>query len=127
MPSLTTMSIAATRMYRSLADFLSSTEVYVVLSFYCISPLTQCGQCLRSTTDSELLHRKGRVFPNCKSTFTAPSLPDPVGVAVHTTREEYPSSLTGENILYISRDHPGRLQCDKPDRLCFDDDAVKGV
>ena len=125
LPSLTMMSIAATRMYRSLADFLSSTEVYAALSFHRISSLIQCGQRLRSVTDSDLTPRKGRVFPNRKSTFTAPTLPNPV--EVHTARENYPSSMTSESVVYIDRDHPGQPQRNKPDSLCFDDDAEKGV
>jgi hypothetical protein len=35
--ALITMSIAATRMYLSLANFASSTDVYD-LSFFCYSP-----------------------------------------------------------------------------------------
>ena len=39
-PSLITMSVAATRMYRSLADFTSATEVYDILVLYLSSKLT---------------------------------------------------------------------------------------
>jgi hypothetical protein len=87
--------------------------------FHRISPLTQCGQFLSSPTDSDLAPKKGRVFPNCKSTFPAPTPPNPVEVAARTAREEYPSSMTDENVLYIgAMDHLDG---------CSDDDAEKGV
>jgi len=79
MPVLVTMSIAATRMYRSLADFLCSTDV----------------------VDSGNNPRIGPTVPNSKSTITMPATPRQVEVAVHTAHEKYPSSLTDENTLYI--------------------------
>jgi hypothetical protein len=43
MPSLITMSIAATRMYRSLADLRCPTDVYGILSPYSLPVLTLIG------------------------------------------------------------------------------------
>jgi hypothetical protein len=41
MASLIAISIAATRMYRSLLNFGSSTEMYAILHFDHVSALTQ--------------------------------------------------------------------------------------
>ena len=46
---------------------------------------------------------------------------------MRTPRETNPKSLTDENVVYIGRDHPGRLQRDKPDGVSFDEDAESGI
>jgi hypothetical protein len=48
-------------------------------------------------------------------------------VTVHTAREKYPSSVMDESVLYTGRDPARQLRYDKPDDLCFDDEAEKGV
>jgi len=65
MPSMIIMSIAATRMYRSLVDFCSN-DVAV---------------------DSEPPRRIGHTASNAKSTFTVPTPPERVEVVVHTIHE----------------------------------------
>ena len=87
MPALITMSIAATRMYRSLADTLCSTYVYVISSRF-IAVLTSCGKCYRSV-ESVRPPRIGPAIPNSKSTLIVPAPPRRVEVAVHTAHEKY--------------------------------------
>lgn len=86
MPVLITMSIAATRMYRSLADFHCSTDMYVI-SFRLLTVLTLCGHCHRSM-DSVRPPRIGSVIPNSQS-FIVPAPLRRVEVAVHTAHEKY--------------------------------------
>ena len=86
-PSLITMSIAATWMYRSLSDFLCSADVYVIPSRF-ITLLTSCGQ-YHSSVDSVRPPRIGPASPNYNSTLTVPALPMQVEVAVPTAHEKY--------------------------------------
>ena len=113
MPSLITMAIAATRMYRSLADFCS-TDVYGNLPLEFISVLTQYGWSLHSV-ESENQPRIGHVDPYFTSTFTASIPPRRIGVEVDRAHEKYPPSLRDENVPYTSGDHLVQLRCDKPD------------
>jgi hypothetical protein len=81
------MSIAATRMYRSLSNFLCSADVYVIPSRF-ITLLTSWCQC-HSSVDSARPPRIGPAIPNSNSTLTVPALPMQVEVAVHTAHEKY--------------------------------------
>jgi hypothetical protein len=59
-------------------------------------------------------------------TFTVPTPPERVEVAVHTIHGEYPISLTDHNLLHIDNHHPSQLR-DKQDDLCFHDDVESGM
>jgi hypothetical protein len=122
MPSLIMMSIAATRMYRALADFLAP-DVYAIspftLSGYLHAHLVWSISCHRSV-DSGNAPRIGPAVPEIKPTFTIPTPPKRVEVAVHTTHEKYPSSPVNRNVFYIGRDDPPQLQRDKPRSLYLD-------
>jgi len=87
-PSLMIMSIAATRMYRSLADFASATEVVM---------------------DSATPPRIGRNVSNSKLSFAVPTAARRVDVAVHTSREQYPTSLTDRDVLHIGHGRPEQI------------------
>jgi len=101
-PSLITMSVAATRMYRSLADFTSATEVIM---------------------DSETPHRMGHALLNSKSTLTSSTSPKRMEVVVHTAHEQYPTTLTNQD---AHNDRPERLY-DKPHSVDQDDDVERRV
>ncbi|KAH9968286.1 hypothetical protein BJV74DRAFT_868595 [Russula compacta] len=98
MPTLITMSIAATRMYRSLADFSSAADI---------------------TRGSEGPQRIGHTAPNARLTANMPISYSQMEVAVHTTYEQYPASQTDQHVSYINVD--GQLG-HKPRGLSFDDD-----
>jgi hypothetical protein len=98
MPVFITMSIAATRMYRSLADFHCSTDVYVTSSEL-LTVLTLCGHCHRSVDSVSPPRILGSAIPNFQSTFTVPARPRRVEVAVHTAHEKYRHQLTNEKVV----------------------------
>jgi len=109
MPSLVLMTIASTRMYRTLADFSSATEVIM---------------------DSGTLPRVGRALePLGKLAFAPPKPPQLAEVAVYTvtTTEEYQEPLTNQD----SHDGNDRSESeqldDKPPNLNFDSDVERGV
>ena len=106
MPSLITISIAATWMYRSLTYFGHSVGLYVALSSHCISSLTQDDRPHYSTMDPENQHKIGCEGPNYNGTLAVPTPPKHMEVTVHTIREEYPSTQSDDSVLYIGRDHP---------------------
>jgi hypothetical protein len=76
------MSIATTRIYRSLSDFLN-TDMYAILPLRSISMLTLCGQC-HFSVDSDNAPRIGHAVPDSRMNFTIPTPPKRVEVAVHT-------------------------------------------
>jgi hypothetical protein len=115
------MSIAATRIYRSLADFASATEVYVILSS---SPLTLID--VTSAMVSGKAPRIGRNVPTSKLTFAAPTSPRRTEVAMDTSHEQYLTPLTDQDVIYIGRESPEQLR-DKPRGLSFDDDPESGA
>jgi hypothetical protein len=61
-----------------------------------------------------------------KSTSIAATSPGQVDVAMHTTHQDHPTSLS-DNVIYIDTYRPGQSQCDKPDGPSFDDDAKSDV
>jgi len=105
MPSYITMSIAATRIYRSLADFASTTEVAM---------------------DSGKPPGVGRNVPTSKLMFAVPTSSNRAEVAVHTSHEQHPISSTDQDVIYIGRESPDQLS-DKPRGLSFDDDPESDV
>jgi hypothetical protein len=97
MTSLITISIAATRMYRSLVDFGNSTEMCAILHFHHVSALIQCGRCHHSVMDPESRPPGRRIRhvhadSTFKSTYTAAAAaarsPKRVEMAVHTSHED---------------------------------------
>jgi len=85
MPSLIIMSIAATRMYRSLVDFVSSSDI---------------------TKDSE---RHQRIGHNRTSAPTISISPNRMEVAVHTPYERDSTSQIGRNTSDLSMGDSGQL------------------
>jgi len=104
MPSLVTMSIAATRMYRSLTDF-GSNNVAV---------------------NWENTPRIGRAVSNPQLTFIVPEPPKRMEVAVHMTREKYTTSLADQNVLHVDHNRPGQPHAEQDD-LSFDNDVESGM
>jgi len=102
MPSLITMSIAATRMYRCLADSASATEVVL---------------------DYKTPHRMGLAFLNSNSTLASSISPKRMEVVVHTAHDQYPTIPTDKD---VHNDHPERL-CDTPHSLGLDGDVESRV
>jgi len=98
-PAMVTMSIAATRMYRSLIDF-SSSDI--------------------SQENSNSQSRIGSETKRISSGPVPLNGMGPMGVAIHTHTEQYPTSQASPYGLYIGAD--GRL-CDKPRGLGIDDDV----
>ncbi|KAI9432741.1 hypothetical protein H4582DRAFT_2061560 [Lactarius indigo] len=105
-PSLIVMSIAATRMYRSLTDFTSTSGL------------------LFDTTQT----RSGRTTTSePKRISTAPIPLDRIGmeVAVHRSYEDdYPAAHAGRYSSYVSTDSHSQ---DKPPALDADNDLENGV
>jgi len=87
MPALIILSIAATRMYRSLVDFCSNDVAM----------------------DSKSPPRIGYAVSK------------QMEVAIHATHDEYPISLTGQNVIYIDNNGPSLPG------MTFDDDVESGV
>jgi len=104
MPSLVIMTIAATRMYRSLADFCSNDVAM----------------------DSENTPRLGRAVSNPKSNFTVPAPPKRMEEAVHTTREKYLTSSADQNVPHVGNDRPGQLH-EEQDGLSFNNDVESDI
>jgi len=76
--------------------------------------------------DSATPPRIGRNVSNSKLSFAVPTAARRVDVAVHTSRERYPSSLTDRDVLHIGH---GRSEqaCDEPHGSSFDDGAESSV
>ena len=84
---LITISIAATRMYRSLVDFGNPTEICAILHFHHVSALAQCDRCHRSAMNSKPRAHKirhGWANSTFGSTYTVAMSPERVEMAVHT-------------------------------------------
>jgi hypothetical protein len=111
MPSLVMMSIAATRMYRSLTDFCSS-DTYDILNFQLF---------LRSLSDLTIVWtpnkspRIGPAVPDSKLILAEPMSPTHLEAAVHPAYEKHPSPPKDEKVPYISGDRSMRLQLNKQD------------
>ena len=95
MPWLVTMSIAATRMYRSLSDFLSP-DVYDI-------PFLS-SLCLLYFSVHSNPHSNGRNIPVAKAVPAVPTSFTSMQVTVHTTREQYPTSQPNDYGTYTRMD-----------------------
>ncbi|KAH9962362.1 hypothetical protein BC827DRAFT_1383522 [Russula dissimulans] len=104
-PSLITMSIAATRMYRSLADFFFSADI-------------------GNGSDKP----PKRIVTNTKWTTTIPPSPSRMEVTIHTSCEdwEFPVSQTAQHAPYMTRS-PNGQHGDKPHGLDLNDDVESNV
>ena len=76
--------------------------------------------------DSGTPPRIRRNVPTSKLTFAVHTSPKPTEVTVHTSHEQYPTSLTDQNVIYIGRESPEQL-CDKSRGLSFDDNHESDV
>jgi hypothetical protein len=91
-PWMTTMTIAATWVYRSLSDF-GSSNVYMydsLLYFFPASVFTVCGQCPCSS--DELLPVQSQPMSEFRCTRAIPTPLPCIRVAVYTAHEQYPTS-----------------------------------
>ncbi len=99
MPWLVAMSIAATRMYRSLSDFLCS-DVYDIL-FISSAPTMYTERHFSLHGNP---HSNGRTIPVAKAVPAVPISFTNMQVAVHTTREECLTPQTNGCGTYINMD-----------------------
>lgn len=83
-------------------------------------------RCHSNVTGSDNPSRISRGISNSELTFIVPIPPRRMELIAHTAREEYPTSLTDGNALYIGNDRPRQLR-DSQDSLSFDDDVESGV
>ncbi|KAI0299466.1 hypothetical protein BC826DRAFT_994521 [Russula brevipes] len=102
LPGQITLSIAATRMYRSLADFVS-TDI---------------------TKGSERPRRIGHTGSNAKSSSTIPIPLHRMEVAVHTSYEQYSTAQTDQHVSYVGMDGQPH---DKSHGLSFDSNLESGA
>ncbi|KAH9015209.1 hypothetical protein EDB84DRAFT_1679970 [Lactarius hengduanensis] len=123
-PSLIVMSIAATRMYRSLTDFTSTSGLYVLL----LPPFCPHANRGRRRSLDSTQTRSGRTTTSePKRISTAPIPLDRIGmeVAVHRSYEEdYPPVHADRYSSYVSTDSHSQ---DKPPALDADNDLENGV
>ena len=109
LPSLVTLTIAATRIYRSLSDFASHPNTYEIIFIQIVFTLT--GLCHRSANDFESgnpsWQRSSRLVSTNKDTAVVHIPSDRLEVSMHTTHEEHPMSHLA----------------DKPHELGFGDDV----
>jgi hypothetical protein len=112
LPSGITMSIAATRMYRSLSDFVSSTtEMYDILSVF--SSHVRMTRWLCSANDDP--PKCGSKVSELKWNQSAPIAFNQIEVTVDTTHEQSQRSWVSRHDLYKSKqEQPCDL--DKPHR-----------
>jgi len=105
MPSVITMSIAATRMYRSLADFFFSADI-------------------GNGSDKP----PKRIVTNTKWTTRIPPTPSRMEVTVHTSYEDWQLSASqmGQYAPYMTRSSDGQ-HGDKPHGLNLNDDVENNV
>ena len=76
--------------------------------------------------DSVTPPRIGRNVSNSKLSFAVPTAARRIDVAVHTSSERYPTSLTDrDHVLHIGHGRPE--QADEPHGSSFDDGAESSV
>ena len=121
MPTAVTMTIAATRMHRCLADFLSHSDVCVILLFN-YSP-SHCSRCNNSVISSGNVPRSGHPVQLApRDTFTIRvSTHDQLEAAVRTTSLPSPRD---EDASFVTIE--GQLR-DKPPQLSLHEDAKSDV
>ncbi len=94
LPSVITNTIAATRIYRSLADYtFGCTEMYYILRLISSPALIIVDGSLRSSLDGDLSKSDTKVS-KMKWNNPSPISLDQIEVAVDTTYEQYPTSQT---------------------------------
>ena len=109
LPTMVTMSISATRMYRDLADYFLNTDVCAILRS--IIPRTHYGRRHNSIVSSDGTQR--RRYPESHAN-SAINTHNRLEVAVHTTYDQYLGSPEDKDIPFVRMD--GRLR-DKPLRM----------
>jgi hypothetical protein len=99
MPSIVVMTMAATRMYRTLSDFGTRTELCAIFPFVVLS--AHCDLCLSvsGSTGPEKFSGSRRSAPITNFSIEASNR---VEVAVHTTYEQ---CMTGQNASPYSTVH----------------------
>jgi hypothetical protein len=128
-PAVIAMSIAATRMHRSLTDF-SHSGYHTSPPPFCHH--TNCGRCRRSlgTVGSCSTRREQTANSDPNRKFSAPIPLDKVEarveVAVHTSSGDCPPTKTGQYELCGSYSKPIQPQ-DKPLALSINSDIESGV
>jgi hypothetical protein len=121
-PALIGMSIAATRMYRSLTDFTSPEYYY---SWPLV--LSHANPCrLPRSFDSYLSGTGHTANAHPKRIFSAPVAVSRVEVAVHTSSEGYPPTMTDQRTSYGSYSADSRSQ-DKRLELGIGSDLENGI
>ena len=94
-PAVIGMTIASTRMYRSLTDFTSSSGYYAFSSLLC--PHAENRRYRRSFDTYETRNVTNN---DPKRMFASPNPLGRVEVAVHTTSEGYPPANIGQYVSY---------------------------
>ena len=122
MPSLVLMTITSTRMYRSLSDFNSATEVYEF--FFSVIYCPHCDLYHRSAMDSETLPRVVRAVGKLEFSPRTPS--QLTEVVVHIHNDQHQTTLTDHDSHDTGNDRPEQLH-DKPHSLSFDNDVERCV
>lgn len=122
-PALIVMSIAATRMYRSLTDFTSTSGYYAPRLFRC--PHAKHGRCHSSFDTSQI--RSGRTKSSDPRRISSAPIPlDRLEVAVHRASEDYPQANMGQCVSYGTYSAHSQSQ-DKPLVLSISNDLENGV
>ena len=121
-PAVIAMSIAATRIHRSLTDFGYSGYLYPTSPF---CPHANFGRCRRSL-DPYSTHREQTANSDPNRIFSAPIPPERVEVALHTSSGDCPPTKTGQDALYGSYSTHIQPQ-DKPLVLSIGGDIENGV
>jgi hypothetical protein len=127
-PSLLTMSIAATRMYRSLADFLES-DMCDLLSFCFFAMLTCHG-----ANVSDSVPKRDRITQSTMWSSAVPTSSDQVAMNVNVNVQmTYPSEpylipQPARYISFIDMDADGHSSLrDQLREPSFDDDLARGL
>ena len=107
LPSAITMSIAATRMYRSLSDFVSGTTDMYDITFFSSPAL-----CRFFSSASDNLPKIEGKSSTLKWNRSLPIAFNQIEVTVDTTDEQYPISQTSPNDMCKST---MEQSCDQPD------------
>jgi hypothetical protein len=107
MPAIIIMTIASTRMYRSLSDFGTRTELCAMFYLFIISP-AHCGLCHSITPGAEKFRRNRRSTRHANLAIKENARME---VAVHTTHEQY---MTGQSTTSIGTEGDLRDKSHKP-------------
>jgi len=108
-PALITISIATTRMYRSLTDFVCSGDIYHY-----------------STREREGPRTVGRSDGSAKSTTAIPISPEGMEVAMHTVHKQHSASHASESTRYSGTSVDEHL-LQKPHIVSLIEDLERGL